>query len=44
MGIKDVKQNNPGKYEENINQMMDSLPRKKDGTVDWPEFKRKKRK
>ena len=46
MGIDDVRRvareiGSPDKYEPHIRQMMDSMPRKPDGSIDWTQIKKK---
>ncbi len=41
MGIDDILEQNPGVYDEHNKQMLESLPRNTDGSIDWSAFKRK---
>ncbi|MCF6252058.1 MAG: hypothetical protein L3J75_12420 [Methylococcaceae bacterium] len=41
MGVDDIKDQNPGKYDTHIEQMENSFPKKPDGSIDWSKFKKK---
>lgn len=42
MSIDDIRLQNGSKYNKHIKDMLDSAPRKADGTIDWSKFKCKK--